>query len=84
MLAVDRIIMEESEQMRVRRMRNMVAYQGIRNSIVEWMNSPAWTTIPGFMNIRGECVTRYISSKSNAKLVKIVSRGTVSGEIQCR
>lgn len=65
-------------------MRNAVAYQGIKNSIVEWMNSPKWERIPGFMHVRGECVERYLDSKSDAKIIRFVVQGAVSGEITCR
>jgi len=74
----------ENEAEIVRRMRNVVAYQGIKNSLIEWMNSPQWEEIPGFMHIRGECVTRYISTKTHTKILKFVANGAVSGEITCQ
>jgi hypothetical protein len=52
-----------------------------KNSLAKWMASDAWTRIPGFMNVRGECVERYISSKTGAKICKIVANGTISGTI---
>lgn len=70
----------EMQALRVRRMRNNYSIID-SNSLIRWMNSSKWTQIPGFMNVRGECVTRYISSKNGAKIVKIVANGMVSGEL---
>lgn len=72
----------ESEAETVRRMRNATAYQGIKNTLISWTLSPEWSEIPKFMNVRGECVVKHLTTRG--KVVKIVANGMVSGEIQCR
>lgn len=65
-------------------MRNLATYQGYKNSLVEWTLSDRWREIPGFMRVRGVCVERYISSKTGARITRIVAQGTISGEIPWR
>ena len=65
------------------RLRNRVIYQGYKNSLIEWTLSDRWRTIPGFMNVRGECTERWLNAKSGARICRIVANGTISGEIQC-
>lgn len=64
----------------VRRVRNAVAYQGVKNKVVKYTLSPAWSTIPPRLHIRGECIERLL--RNGARVTKIVANGTISGEIK--
>lgn len=47
-------MLDQDEITRVNCLRNAVAYGGVKNSIVEWMNSPEWTQPSKPMRYRGE------------------------------
>lgn len=74
--------MEESEMQRIRRMRNATMYQGIRNSIIEWMISDRWTEVPGRMHVRGVCIERMLGPTT--RIERFVVQGSVSGEFTCK
>lgn len=66
----------ETEEQRVRRMRNNYAIID-SNSLVRWMNSDAWTEAPRVEDWRGNRLAR-------GHKIPGITRNEVHGEIQCR